>query len=714
MHALTDSVTVLHLVTKPAEKALARLNIRTIEDLLYYFPRDWQDLSEIRTIADIRPNEKITIRARIKSLSGRRTWKKRLHLTEALLEDNSGNIVAVWFNQPFLKNSLQAGREYYFHGKSTLSPYGRSPVGGQLANPSFELVKDETIHTAAIVPVYDLTEGLTGKQLRYFLKQALEEVLPQLKELLPRGLREKLALPDLSVALHNIHFPKSKVNLAAARRRLAFDELFSFQLAFLSYKKKLQTIPAPPIRFQEKLIKNFVQSLPFALTASQKVATWEILKDIAQPHPMNRLLEGEVGSGKTVVAGIAMYEVAKAGLQSVLLAPTEILAWQHYETLKKLYKNTGLRVRILTRSHKETFPPHLSSPTSGEEVKEGVIVGTHALLEEGVEFEAIGLLVVDEQQRFGVKQRGTLQTRRKSQIPHLLTMTATPIPRTLALAFYGDLDISRLKELPSGRKKVLTKLVPPEKRTAAYNFLRKEIEKGRQVYVVVPLVGESPHLTSPTRGEEKNNNEFPPLDGEGKGGVKSAKLEQKKLQKIFPEFRIGLLHGRMPAKGGESKEQVMNSFRAGIIHILVSTTVIEVGVDVGNATIMLIENAERFGLAQLHQLRGRVGRSEHQSYCLLFSENPNEFTRTRLQAVVESTDGFALSERDLELRGPGEILGTRQAGFIPFKIARFSDRELIKLAKKEAEKFLEVDPKFSTSPALKTQVLALAKDAHLE
>ena len=484
----------------------------------------------------------------------------------------------------------------------------------------------------------------------------------------------------------------------------------------ISYKQKIESLPAPAFLFDAPLIKSFVRSLPFALTDSQRLATWEILKDLQKPHPMNRLLQGEVGSGKTVVAGIAMLEVAHAGFQSVLLSPTEILAWQHFETLKKLYKNTDISLAILTRSHKEVH----NSPCPSLTLREGVIVGTHALLQEKVQFQNIGLLVVDEQHRFGVKQRGQLLGHKDPAggVPHLLSMTATPIPRTLALAFYGDLSISELRQLPSGRKKIITRLVSPENRGAAYEFIRKEIAGGRQAYVVVPLVGESPHLTSPTRlpdgqarGEEQNNNEFPPLDGEGKEGVKSVIDEQKKLQQIFPEFHVGLVHGRLPA---EEKKLVMDDFHKGRIHILVSTTVVEVGVDCPNASIMVIENAERFGLSQLHQLRGRVGRAGHQSYCLLFTENFSEQTRQRLEAVVSSTDGFKLSEIDLKLRGPGQIMGVKQSGYLPLRIARLSDRAIIRQAKAEAQKLLENDPGLNKNPRLLEKAARLASEAHLE
>ena len=716
MISLHDSVAKLHLVNQDCAIALKRLNIITVEDLLYCFPRDWQDLSEIKPIAEIKPGEKVNIRAKLKSIKHHRSPRRRMHISTGLLEDLTGNIVAVWFNQPFLKNSLNTGKNYYFSGKAQIYADKKGGQTLQLQSPTFELVKEETIHTAGIIPVYELTEGLTQKQLRDFLKQGLA-ALPEIADFLPQTLRKSLNLADLQSAIRNIHFPSDKDSLESARRRLAFDELFLFQLAFLSYKRKLKILPAPRFVFNTSLVKKFVESLPFKLTGSQRIAAWEILKDLAENHPMNRLLEGEVGSGKTVVAGIAMLEVAKAGFQSVLLAPTEILAWQHYQTLKELFKNTGLDIALLTRSHK------IQPPTSNFQLP--IIIGTHALLQERVKFSRIGLLVVDEQHRFGVKQRAQL-TRGQKLVPHLLSMTATPIPRSLALAFYGDLDISQLRELPKGRKKIITRLVEPQKRKIAYEFIKKEIQKGRQAYVVTALIGEedSPPPNLPHQGGGKGANSPPLMGGDrggGEGEIKAAITESEKLKKIFPEFVIGLLHGRLP--GGE-KKKIMEEFSAkggsasggksSRIDILVSTTVIEVGVDVPNATIMVIENAERFGLAQLHQLRGRVGRSDLQSFCLLFAENASEITKNRLEAVVKSNDGFELAEIDLDIRGPGEVLGQRQSGYIPFKIAKLSDRAMIKLAKSTAEKILDQDPNLAGAPLLKQKIESLSRDIHLE
>ena len=677
MSSLNDPVTKLRLVGPASEQALNHLGIKTIYDLLAYFPRAWDDLTQIQTISEIRPNEKINLKARVRKIADHRAWFRRMHLTEGLIEDETGSIIAVWFNQPFIKNYLREGKEYYFSGKAQ---FYKEKL--QLSNPAFEAAKEDTIHTAGIIPMYELTEGITQKQIRYWLKSCLP-LTSLIEDCLPSSIREKLRLAHIGYAVSQIHFPSSQESLEKARKRLSFDELFLFQLALSSFKKKIKSLPAPRIPFDVALVKKFVAGLPFRLTNSQRLAAWEILKDLALSPPMNRLLEGEVGSGKTVVAGIAMLEVAKTGWQTVLLSPTEILAWQHYQTLQNLFEKSGLQIALLTGSRKIGSPIEIANGNTK------IIVGTHALLQEHVKFEKIGLLVVDEQHRFGVRQRMALLSgeHESSLVPHLLSMTATPIPRTLALAFYGDLDISVLRELPNGRKKVITKLVAPALRKTAYEFVRNEIKKGQQAYVVTPLIEESDKL-----------------------GAKAAMVEAEKLKKIFPGFQIGLLHGRLPA---EKKKTVMEEFKAGKIQILVSTTVIEVGVDVPNATLMLIENAERFGLSQLHQLRGRVGRSNLQSYCLLFAENSGLAGIERLQALVKSNDGFALAEIDLKQRGAGEVLGTKQSGFVPFKIAKLSDRKLIKLAKEQAEQLLG-EHNLEDFPVLKQKVENLAKNAHLE
>ena len=680
--SLQDSVSKLHLLKPEHEKALQKLGIKTVHDLLHHFPRDWSDLSEIKPISEIRPGSSATIKAQVVQISDRGSRFRRIKILETLLSDSTGHVVAVWFNQPFVRNILKPGQEYFFHGKVQFYTDKKGVHTMQLQNPTYELPKSETIHMAGIVPEYPSTSKITQKQIRYWESQALLAA-NQITDPIPKSMRDRLKLVHLNLAIKNIHFPHSQKSLEAARRRLAFDELFIFQLAFQAQKQKIQALPAPQIPFDKQLISEFIKNLPFHLTNSQRLACFEVLQDISKNHPMNRLLEGEVGSGKTVVAGLAMYKTAHAGYQSVLLAPTEILALQHYETLKKLFAHADIEIALLTRSQKI-----IRHPTS--DIRHLIVIGTHALLQEHVKFDNLGLLIVDEQHRFGIKQRAKLLTEDQALVPHLLSMSATPIPRTLALAFYGDLDISRLTELPTGRKKIITKLVRPDGRDIAYRFIKQELKKGYQAYVIVPLVGEE----APANIVRK-----------------TIVAESEKLRQVFSEFRIGVLHGRM--KGAE-KKQIMHDFKVKKINLLVATTVIEVGVDIPNATIIIIENAEMFGLAQLHQLRGRVGRSSLQSYCLLFTDSVNPDTRERLEAVVKSNDGFELSEIDLKLRGPGEVIGTRQSGFIPFKIAKLSDTKLINLAKTEAKQLLDQDPKLENFPELRPQVEALAKSAHLE
>ncbi|MDP3740736.1 MAG: DEAD/DEAH box helicase [bacterium] len=478
MISLHYPIEKLHLIGPSQLPALHNLGIKTMIDLIYYFPRDWQDLSQLLTISQVKINEKNNLRATLKSVNEQRTKWRRLHILHGLFEDGTGSIVATWFNQPFLRHNLKVGREYYLSGKVTVKD------SMLLQNPTFELVKENTIHTAGIVPVYDLTEGVSQKQLRYWISQAIP-LASKIPDLLPEKMKKELELPNLQIALRDIHFPSSIERQKIAYFRLAFEELFLFQLALLSFKSKLKGLPAPAIPLDVNVIKKFVDSLPFHLTNSQRLAIWEILKDLSRSFPMNRLLEGEVGSGKTVVAGLAMLETALGNYQSVMLAPTEILAWQHFQTLSSLFRNSDISIILWTRSHK------IGDISEIADGKAKIIIGTHALLQENVKFQKIGLLVIDEQHRFGVNQRSALirrqtQTETPQIVPHLLSMTATPIPRTLALAFYGDLDISQLRELPLGRKKIITRLVEPTKREIAYEFIRKQINAGRQMYVVTP------------------------------------------------------------------------------------------------------------------------------------------------------------------------------------------------------------------------------------
>jgi len=678
-------------VGKLTAKRLEKLGLRTAEDLLFYFPFRYEDWSKIVPIGELSYGSAGTCRGRVELIKNTRSFYRRKNITEALVSDNSGSIKVVWFNQPYLTKILKIGDEIFLSGKVDFDRFGM-----HLTSPSYEKVRadEETTHTARIVPVYSVTENLTNKQIRFLVK-AIISLADKIFDWLPLDVKKNFRLVNLNEAVRQAHFPDSKAKFFAARRRLKFDELFLVQLKNLLLKRKLKISRAPAVKFMENETKKFINSLPFKLTYGQRKAAWEILQDLEKGQPMNRLLEGDVGSGKTLVAAIAVLNVAFNGFQTVFMAPTEILAKQHYNTFCKLFSD--LKIGLVTRSEKSLSKSPLKK--GGESAKthnsefiiqnSDLIIGTHALIQESVSFNNLGLAIVDEQHRFGVNQRAALTLRAPEFMPHFLSMTATPIPRTMSLVFYGDLDISVIKELPAGRKKIFTKVVPPEKRDASYEFIRKEIKSGRQVFVICPLIDQSDKL-----------------------GVKSAKEEYKKLShEIFPELKIGLLHGKMKS---EDKEDVMKDFFKNKINILVSTSVVEVGVDVPNATIMMIEGAERFGLAQLHQFRGRVGRSIFQSYCFLFSESESEEAIKRLMILTECSDGFTLAEKDLESRGPGEIWGTRQSGLPDLKVATLSDYDIIREAKTAAEDLIKKDPELLSWPDLKMKLGEFEKKVHLE
>ena len=671
--SLDDSVAVLTGVSDKTEAKLERLGISTIRDLLLFFPRRYEDFTSITPIAFVRPGVKTTVRGRIYDIGARQTKYKRMALTEAVLGDDSGTTLrVVWFNQPWLAKSLQKGDEIFVAGEADLNG------GLVMKNPDHEKVSLRPQHAARLVPIYRETEGLTSKWLRTKV-QSLLAYADELEEFLPSELLARRGFLSRAAAVRQAHFPESAPALERARERLAFEEMFVLQLAAQLAKRARKALSAQPVPFDEATARGFVKALPFQLTRVQRVAAWQILRDIARPQPMNRLLEGDVGSGKTVVAAMAMHHVARAGFQSVLLAPTEVLARQHADVIQSLLGPFQIDVGLLVGSTPAAArKPMLASLAEGQLQ---VLIGTHALIEEGVQFKDLALTVVDEQHRFGVGQR--LAVRQKSErTPHFLSMTATPIPRTLGLTLFGDLDISILDEMPAGRQPVKTGLVPPEKRADAYNFIRKQVNAGRQVFVICPLIQESDKL-----------------------GVRSATQELEKLQRdVFPELaaRIALLHGRL--KSAE-KEAVMAGFQRGEVAILVSTSVVEVGIDIPNATVMMIEGADRFGLAQLHQFRGRVGRGSAESWCLLFTDAEDPQSLKRLQAVVANRSGFDLAEIDLELRGWGDLAGYRQHGK-DFKMASLLDEVLISDAQSEAVRLLDRDPTLDGEPALRRQLSA--------
>lgn len=645
-----------------AEK-LEKLGVRTIRDLLMLFPRRYDDYSSIRPIGTLRPGEQVTVLGQIWDVQSR-TSQRGMHITTVTLADGSGTIQATWFNQPYLDKQFQQGRSIILSGKTDV--YLGHLV---MQSPEWELSNGEAIHTARLVPIYPLTEGISPRWLRRVQKRTVDYWAPRLPDPLPEDVRRDANLVDLPTAIAQIHFPDDTAKLEQARRRLCFDEFLVIQLGVLRQRRRWRQQTGRPLRVNPQTVEAFARSLPFELTQAQRRAMGEILRDIAQPQPMSRLLQGDVGSGKTVVALTGMLVAAlDNGAQAALMAPTEILAEQHYRTITRILEASGigkdsLTVRLL-----------IGSLSNGEkervrqEIQEGtanLIIGTHALIQGSVAFRDLAFVVIDEQHRFGVMQRATL--RDKGFNPHMLVMSATPIPRSLALTLYGDLDISVIDEMPPGRQQIKTYWLSPRDRERAYTFLRKQIEEGRQAFIICPLIEESEALDA-----------------------KAAVEEHRRLQTdVFPDLRLGLLHGRMR---GDEKDEVMRRFREGEYHILVSTSVVEVGIDIPNATVILVEGADRFGLAQLHQFRGRVGRGEHQSHCILISDSATSESQERLRAIEQIHDGFKLAEKDLELRGPGEFFGTRQSGLPDLRLARLSDTRILEEARRQALRIFERDP----------------------
>lgn len=682
MLSLNTSVSEIKGIGSQYQEKLSRFGIQKVKDLLFHFPRRYCDFSRIVPIAQARSGEIITVKGAIRDIANKRTHKKGIVLTEAIVTDESGSMKVIWFNQPFLSTTLKKGTSVILAGKFEWQ-YGKLA----LHNPVYEKVSADLKHAGRIVPVYPETEGLSSRWLRARIKPLLH-LVGEVKDFLPAGVRERQRLPALSQALQEIHFPSSPSALEGAKDRLGFDELFLLQLSRLRSKVQWQKEKAPSIKYDQELGRTFVGSLKFELTQAQKKTAWEILQDLEKEVPMNRLLEGDVGSGKTVVAAFAMLMAVHRGYQAALMCPTEVLAKQHYQRIAEILGPFSVEVASLTSSTKELEKTRVVERCESGEVQ--IIIGTHALIQENVSFRNLGLAVIDEQHRFGVKQRQALREKNRSDtMPHFLSMSATPIPRTLALTLYGDLDISVIDEMPPGRQKVITRLVPPGKRKKAYQFVREEILKGRQAFVICPIIEETDKL-----------------------GVNSATQEYEKLSRdIFPDLRIGLLHGRLKSS---KKDSVMTEFNQGGLDLLVSTSVVEVGVDVPNATIMFIEGAERFGLAQLHQFRGRVGRGAHQSYCLLFTESRAEPSLKRLRALVETDDGFKLAQVDLELRGPGELYGTMQHGIPDFKVASLLDAKLIKRTREEAERLIAEYPELSGFPLLSSKLEEANANFHAE
>lgn len=629
----------------------AAAGLQTVGDLITFLPRAYEDFSHVTKLSEVSPG-KVTIKARVEKIETRPV-RRGMKVTTATLADETGKVQAVWFNQPYRATQFKAGGEFYFSGEFEFS-YNRY----QLTNPSAEKASEMPVQTDRILPIYRSVAGLKTQLVRKILAE-LRPLMTMLPETLPESIVKKEKLFDYSHAVMGMHFPETQQETEAARERLAFEELFQLLLASQYNKQANAQLEGWHIPFNQSVVKDFVAQLPFALTGAQRIASWDILQDFEKAIPMNRLLQGDVGAGKTVVAGLAARQAAHEGFQTALMAPTEILANQHAATLDRLLSPFGVRVGLLTGSVKGKARQALYSAIKSGDVD--VVVGTHALIQSGVDFHKLGFVVIDEQHRFGVAQRQEL-LKKSDKMPHLLAMTATPIPRSLALTVYGELDISILNEKPANRKPIETKIWSPNSRAQLYELIDTQLKQGRQAYVICNLIDSNPD-----------------------NDLKSVEAEYKRLRTgVFKHRTIGLLHGRLaPA----DKDAVMTEFAQGKLDILVSTTVVEVGVDVPNATVMLIEDGDRFGLAQLHQLRGRVGRSEHQSYCYIVPSD-SKAPSQRLKEIEKSNDGFYLAEVDLKLRGPGEIYGRAQHGALNLQVATLGDTKLIARAQAAAKQFV--------------------------
>jgi ATP-dependent DNA helicase RecG len=695
---LSTPIEKLPYVGKIYQKRLKKLGIKNIRDLLYYFPHRYEDFSNVIDISNVKINQFCSIRGKILAIENTRTWKKRMNITNAIVEDNTGAIKVTWFNQPYLTKNLKPDDNVSLAGKVTT---GKNGV--YMSSPAYEkIIKGRGLtHTGKLIPVYPETKGVSSRWLRFLIKPVLFKVKNSIEEPLPQEIIKEENLLPISKAIEQIHFPQSEELAKKAKERFSFQNLFLIELFVLRQKMKMESMKSFPIPLQLKKLQKLTGSLPFKLTDPQKKSAWQILKDIEKPNPMNRLLEGDVGSGKTVVATIAILNVIKNGYQAALMAPTEILAKQHFKTVWELIKNFKLNVGLLTGKEDKFFSRKLKNDSIEisrkkllEKVLEGeidLLIGTHTLIQDKVKFGKLALAIVDEQHRFGVEQRAKLvKGNGEKVIPHVLSMTATPIPRTLALTIYGDLDLSLIDELPKGRKKIITKVVPPKEREKTYQFIKKEIKKGRQVFIICPRI----------EAKESEITE-----------IKAVKEEHKRLsEKVFKDFDVAMLHGKMTSK---EKERIMRDFKNKKTDILVSTSVIEVGIDVPSATIMMIEGADRFGLAQLHQFRGRVGRSKTQSYCFLLTESPSLKTKQRMKALVDCNDGFKLAEKDLKFRGPGDFVGVRQWGIPDLAMESLKDIKEIERTRTRAKEMLKKDPLLKKFPLLRKEVSKMGEKIYL-
>lgn len=672
MSELEKALSTLGGVGTQRAKALERLGLKTVGDLVSHFPRRYEDRTTCKLIGQLQHGEMAYVCAMVSTPATLSFVRKGMDLVKFRVVDESGALGITFFNQSWLKNQFRVGQTYYFYARVDVSNFQI-----QMTSPVWE-PEGHQEQTGCIVPRYALTAGLSNAMVMKYMRQCLPTAVTELVDCLPLSLRQDHQLCDVAQAYTQIHFPQSEEALETARHRLAFEELFLFTLGLGKLRQRRETVLVPPC--QEIDMDGFYHRLPFALTKAQRRSIDQALEDCCSGRPMNRLCQGDVGAGKTMVAAACVYFMAQNGRQSAMMAPTEILAQQHFRGLSNLLEPLGIRCALLTGSMTAKTKRDIAKQLAQGDI--AFVIGTHALISQGVNFDDLALVITDEQHRFGVAQRAALSE--KGNHPHTLVMSATPIPRTLALMLYGDLDVSVIDELPPGRQEIQTSLVDSRYHQRIYAFLRKQVDTGRQAYIVCPAVEE----------------------GEDDGGKKAVTQYVKELsQEVFPDLRIGFVHGKLKAK---EKEATMTTFAAGELDILVATTVIEVGVDVPNAVVMVIENAEQFGLSQLHQLRGRVGRGEHQSYCVLISDNFAPETRARLTVMTQTSDGFRIAQEDLQLRGAGDFFGQRQHGLSQLQVANLGcDAQLMQEAQEAGKDLLSRDPDLQTCPVVAQRVAAL-------
>ena len=696
----------------PRQKtALGKLGLKTIKGLLFYFPSRYENFSERKNIISLAEGDKTTVFGEVLEASLGKTWKKKMSISEISVGDNTGIIKAVWFHQPYMAKMINVGDKVALTGKIS-----RNKSGLFISNPDFEKIsRYEALGAGSIIlPIYPETSGITSRWLRFAIQKILNSLKENIIDPIPEEILKKYHLPPLKSSLIFIHKPQKIKDAEAARKRLAFEEIFFIQLDRLKQRKEREKHHSLKIDFDQEELEKFLSSFPFKLTGAQKNAISAVSGDMRKNSPMSRLLEGDVGSGKTAVAIAASYMAISASYQVAYMAPTEILAGQHFQSFIEYFSELRLapKIGLITSSGCQKFPskvnPNKATKISKAQLLKWVVggeipilIGTHSLIQDSVKFKNLALVIIDEQHRFGTKQRASLAINKSENAPHLLSMTATPIPRTLALTIYGDLDLSLLDELPAGRKPPITKIINPEERKTAYSMVREEINKGRQAYIICPRIDEP----SSSAGKPDTEKEMAIL-------AKSVKEEAKRLKKeIFPEWEIGILHGKMTPP---EKEKVLSDFKNNKIQILVATSVVEVGINAPNATIIIIEGAERFGLAQLHQLRGRVIRSSYQPYCFVFAESKSQKTTERLKALTTAKNGFELAEYDLKIRGAGELSGGKQWGVSDIVMEALRNIKMVEAARTESQKIIAESPILENYPLLAQALKNKTKQIHFE